>query len=286
MVRYGEIGLKAKATRQIFESKLINHIKTAFKKENISHQIKRLRGRIFINTDYIDKSIKILQKIFGITSVSPAMKTSSDINSMIKLAVDISYKNLTNKNSFALRVTRTGIHKYTSQDIAIKLGNEIVNVIGASVNLTNPDFELNIEIRDESAYFFIEKIRGIGGLPYGSQGKIFSLIRSKNDILAAWYLLKRGCKIVFGINDSSSQKHINKFSKIWYLNEPITVFNSKTDIKLITYKQGCKAVITGYKIDDFLEIKKLKEKIQLPILTPLISMSKKEINEKKMEIGF
>jgi len=285
IVRYGEIGLKAKATRQVFENKLINHVKLAFKKENIPHQIKRFRGRIFIYTGQIDKSIKILQKIFGITSVSPALKTSSDIDSMIKLAVDISNKNLTNKNSFALRVTRTGNQNYTSQDIAIKLGSEIVNELGASVNLRNPDFELNIEIRDESSYFFIEKIRGTGGLPYGSQGKILALIRSKKDILASWYILRRGCKIVFAIKNISLKNIINKFTKHWHLNEPKIIIYSNDDIKIITNKQKCQAVLTGGTIDDFSEIKKLKEKIQLPILTPLISMDEKEINEKTKEKG-
>jgi thiamine biosynthesis protein ThiI len=285
IVRYGEIGLKAKATKRIFENKLINHIKSTFVKQNISYKIQIFRGRIYIYTDQIKQSIIVLQKIFGITSISPAVKTSSKIDSMVTLAIYISKNNISKKNSFALRVSRTGTHSFTSQDIAIKLGNEIVNTTGASVNLTNPNFELYIEIRDKDAYFFIEKIRGIGGLPYGSQGKVLALIDKKQSILASWYMLRRGCKIVFSTNNQSLQKDITSFSNNWHLNNSEILLISNNDIETIANKYKCEAVVTGNNIEDFSEIEKLKTKIKLPILTPLISMNKKEILEKTKEIG-
>lgn len=285
IIRYGEIGLKAKATRRVFESKLINHIKSAFEKQAILYQIKKFRGRIFVYTDQINHSINVLRKIFGITSISPAIKTASDINSMIKLSVEISKKNISKNKSFALRVTRTGAHSFTSQDVAIRLGKEIVNSTGASVDLMNPNFELFIEIRDSDAYFFVEKIIGTGGLPFGSQGKVLAFIDSKQSILASWYMLRRGCKIVFSINNQSLQKVIDSFSKDWHIGKSEVLLNSNDDIKTITYNKNCEAVVTGHNIDDFPEIEKLKTKIQLPILTPLISMNEKEIKVKTQEIG-
>ena len=73
IIRYGEIGLKSKTTRKHFENILIKNIKNAFKKEKIFNVIKTQMGRIYVYTDEINPAVKVLQKIFGITSVSPAI---------------------------------------------------------------------------------------------------------------------------------------------------------------------------------------------------------------------
>lgn len=285
IVRYGEIGLKAKATRRFFESKLVNHIKSALNKQKIDHKIKTFRGRIYVYTDQVDKSTKTLLKIFGITSVSPAVKTSSDVDSMIKLAVKISMNNITKNKSFALRVKRTGNHNYTSRDVAIRLGNEIVKKTGASVDLTNPDFKLSIEIREDDAYFFVEKIRGTGGLPYGSQGNVLALINSKNDILASWYMLRRGCNIIYATADKKLQEQVDVFNENWNVDKSKIVIDSKNDINKILNECNCEATVTGHTMKDFSKIEDLKTKINMPILSPLISMDEKDIDKKAKKIG-
>jgi thiamine biosynthesis protein ThiI len=185
LIRYAELGLKATETRNRFENTLINNIRNALKTKEISFELRRERGRIYVFTNQINKSIDVLQKIFGITSISPAVKTSSKMEAISKVAIDISKEKLTKKKSFALRVTRTGNHSFTSQDVAVQIGNDVVKATNSSVNLTNPDFELFIEIRDKNAYLFIQKIRCNGGLPLRTQGKILVLVDSLESILAA-----------------------------------------------------------------------------------------------------
>ena len=170
IVRYGEIGLKAQATRRRFENALVNNIKKAFEMKNISNDIKLMRGRIFVYTEQIKEAIFVLQKIFGITSISPAVKTSSDMDSMKRFGVEISKNQMEKTDSFALRVTREGNHEFTSQDVAVAVGEAVVKATNAKVNLSKPDFTLFIEIRDNVAYFYIEKFAGVGGLPLGTQG--------------------------------------------------------------------------------------------------------------------
>ena len=65
IVRYGEIGLKAKPTRKRFENTLINNIKNALKKENISNKIIIKQGRIYITTI---KIIEVMRSVFIKTS--------------------------------------------------------------------------------------------------------------------------------------------------------------------------------------------------------------------------
>ena len=284
IVRYGEIGLKADITRRFFENALIANIKNALKKEKISFEIKRQRGRIYIYADQIKKCLKFLKNIFGITSFSPAVSTSSDIKSMTKLALNLSKNKISAKTSFALKVTRTGNHNYSSMDIAVVLGDAIVKKTKASVNLTKPDIKLYIEIRDKTSFFFYERLRGAGGLPLDSQGKVLAVIDSKKSILATWYIARRGCVPFFSLIDKSLTECVKIFTKKWHINDLIEQSNLK-DIKKLAQQNNCDAVVTGYTIDDFAEIKKIKKQVKLSILHPLIGLDDKEIDKKIVEIG-
>lgn len=293
LVRYGEIGLKAKETRKRFEDALVNNIKTALNKEHISNRIKKEWGRIYVYTNQINESLAVLQKIFGITSISPAVQTQSDMDFVSKLAVTFSKEVLNKEKSFALRVTRTGDHEFTSQDVAIKIGSDIVKETKAFVNLTKPDFKLFIEIRDKNAYIFTEKIRGSGGLPLGTQGKIMALIDNPKSILASWYLMRRGCKIIFINTKKSNTEALSSFTSNWYADSDISIFNSGKDIyenlNKIASERKCDAVVTGYSLGDsqhkLSDIKLFKKHIALPILCPLIAMDQDEISKKCKEIG-
>ena len=295
IVRYGEIGLKAKETRKRFENTLVNNIKNALNTKQLPCRIKKERGRIYVHTNKIDESISILQKVFGIVSVSPTIHTHSDIDSMSELSVRISKEALRREKSFALRVTRTGEHNYTSQDVAVRIGNDIVKAIQANVNLTEPDFELFIEIRNKSAYIFTEKIRGAGGLPLGTQGKALALVTAPKSILAAWYLMRRGCKILFVNIDERNTKILNSFLTNWYANLDIFMVDTKgknlyESLNKIASERNCDAIVTGHTLcnnpqNELSDIKLLKKHINLPILHPLIAMGDGEISQKCKEIG-
>lgn len=294
IVRYGELGLKAKATRKHFENYLVNNIKNALKTKQISFSIKRVWGRIYIYTDQINKSIEVLQKIFGITSISPAVKTVSNMESISKLAVKISKENITQENSFALRVKRTGKHSFSSQDVAVEVGNNILKIINSSVNLTCPDLELFIEIRNEHAYLFVEKIRCAGGFPLRTQGNILVFVDGLESILAAWYIMKRGCKTIFLNTDTSVSDVLYAFIDRWYADQDVVMTNTNKPIyniiNDIAFKRNCAAIVTGHSLygasnNVLSDLKLLNEQITIPILHPLIAMEKEEIKKKCEEIG-
>ena len=210
-IRYGELSLKSRYVRNHFESTLVRNIKNAFRSNNLQCTIHKERGRIYLYIYKISEGIRPLQRIFGITSVSPAIETTADMNSISEHAINISKKMIDKEDSFALRVTRTGQHSFTSQDVAVKIGNDIVKATKANVNLTKPNFELFIEIRNDKAFLFLEKFQGTGGLPLGTQGKALALIDSPQSILASWYLMRRGCKTIF-VNIKIRQIYINCLS--------------------------------------------------------------------------
>ena len=295
IVRYGEIALKGKTTRRHFENRLVSNIKNALNREQITHRIKKEWGRIYVYTNQINKSMDVLQKIFGIVSMSPAVQTQSNMDSMSNLAVSISKDALTEEKTFAIRATRTGNHKYTSQDVAVELGNDLVKATKASVDLTKPDFKLFIEVRDESAYIFTEKIRGTGGLPLGTQGKLLALIDGSDSILAAWCIMRRGCTIIFANINKSITDILNSIITNWYAELEVTVIDPKQsflyeNLNKIASERSCDAVVTGHTIcedsqNELSDIKLMKKHIKLPILHPLIAREREDINKKCKEIG-
>ncbi len=293
IVRYGELTLKGKQSRKIFENKLVQNIKNAFDKQNIFSKILKEWGRIFVYTNQIEECITVSKKIFGITTVSPAIQTKSNMESISKLALEISKQELNKDKSFAIRARRIGEHDFSSQDVAIKIGNEIVKATSAKVDLNKPDLELFIEIRRNNAFLFTEKIPCLGGLPLGSQGNICALIDLPESILAAWYLMKRGCNIFFAIQKSEI-KDLNLFIENWYAKLNILTVNLKSNyyeqINLIAEKNNCYAISVGYSLFNnsqkvLNDIKQLKKHIRYPILHPLIAMDKDDIIKKCMNIG-
>jgi thiamine biosynthesis protein ThiI len=286
LVRYGELSLKSAYVRHYFESTLIRNIKKALTKEALPHTITKDRGRIYLTTPEISRSLAVLPRIFGIVSFSPAVKTTSTLPEISALALKLSKNLLTKEKSFAIRTTRTGKHEFTSQEVAIHIGNDLVKSTSARVDLTYPDVELFIEIRDQHAYLFTEKCKGPGGLPLGTQGKIVALIDEPTSLLAAWYLMRRGCNIILVTSGKSNEETLRSFLHLWYTDPEIILLDFKgknffDQLNTIALQHNCDAVITGHTLEEpartLEEITKLKQQIAIPVLTPLIAMTHKQI---------
>ncbi|MBN2603220.1 MAG: hypothetical protein JXA91_03710 [Candidatus Thermoplasmatota archaeon] len=294
LIRYGELALKGRATRQHFEKVLLQNIRSALNANEISFSLKKEWGRVYLYSAEIQKSIDVLRHIFGIYSVSPAMKTKGNLNAIKEFINGISREILDCGKSFALRVNRTGKHSFTSQDVAIIIGDEIVKTTGAKVDLTKPDIELFIEIRDDNAYFFLEKYRGPGGMPLGTQGKLLVLVNSQISLLSAWLVMRRGCDIAISLTNESLVEAIGNFTKKWYVTPKIIPIDfTKGDLykqlEETANKMGCEAIVTDnvlnhenlQKIED---LRLMKRQISLPILHPLIAMDKDEIERRLRDI--
>jgi len=194
IVRYGEIFLKSEPVRRMFEKRLLEDIKHRLK--GTDFKIKRKRHRIYVVTEEPEKAAETLTKIFGIVSVSPAVEAPVDIDEITKTAVALAKDVIVPNETFAVRAERTGNHGFSSKDVEEKAGEAILNSLDTTVNLGSPDKTIFVEIRDDAAFLFDRKIRGPGGLPSGTQGKLISLISGGIDSpVATWMMMKRGCRI-------------------------------------------------------------------------------------------
>ena len=199
IVRYDELALKSKNVRARYEQILVKNIKSMLKAEGCNFSnITREMGRIFIHSND-PNALKSAARVFGVVSVSPAYTCISTLPSAAGLSAEIADVILKDGQSFAIRARRAGNHDFTSRDIGIACGNEVFEKVkkNIKVDLDNPDIEIFVELRQEKGYVFTDSVKGVGGLPLGTQGKMVALVSGGIDSpVAAWLMMKRGCDIV------------------------------------------------------------------------------------------
>ena len=197
IARYGEIGLKSPKIRSRFEKKLVKNIKAAFECD-----VDRNQGRIYIHPKDFNDGIEKLNRVFGVVSYSPATSTKTtyeDIDTTLGDYVEelIDGGILDENTKFAIKCRRVGTHDFTSQEMAAHCGGVVRNKVLAPVDLTNPDLTIFVEVREDDTFIFHEKIKGPGGLPLGTQGKVVVLLSSGIDSpVAAYLMMKRGCEVI------------------------------------------------------------------------------------------
>ncbi len=195
IIRPGELFLKGK-NKFLFENCLFDNIKYALKDYDIS--VLKSQNRFYVenfNISDLNNILNILQKVFGITTISEAYKVPID-KDLIKETV---LKIIPKKGKF--RVTTKRAYKQfpmSSMEFSAYLGAEILKTYNElSVDLFDYDFNLNIDIRENKfAYIFFETIKGAGGLPVGISGKVGLLLSGGIDSPVAGYMIaKRGVEL-------------------------------------------------------------------------------------------
>ena len=219
IVRYGaEIGVKSSRTRASYDKLLIKNIRAKLKLEGLSLEgIERKYGRIYLKTAVPREVARAVSKVFGISSTSPAISCKADLEAISDIALKLAEERRGRGVKFAVRCRRVGEHPFTSIDVARYVGSKILEAMKCMewrVDLDEPDFAVNIEIRDEEAFLFTEVVKGVGGLPLGSQGRVLCLLSSGIDSpVAAWLMMKRGCPITllhFDLQKFSGEKTVEK----------------------------------------------------------------------------
>ncbi len=201
IARYGEIGIKGQ-NRYLFEDKLVRNIRNALK------EIGRLKvykghGRIYINIgdhDY-ESVIEEARKVFGIVSLSPAVKLENDYEKLKAVCVDLMKEKLEfdEVESFKVECRRGDkSFKLTSPEMCRDVGGYVLSHFAneIKVDVHNPEMRLEAEMREDCAIAYIDRVDGYGGLPLGTNGKAMALLSGGIDSpVATWMVAKRGVEI-------------------------------------------------------------------------------------------
>jgi thiamine biosynthesis protein ThiI len=323
LVRYGELALKSERVRRRFERCLIKNMKLAL--NGIDNKITSERGRIFVITNKLDPALKRLIRVPGIVSVSSAVKVSSKMSSITLAAVKAAKKTLASGKTFAVRTKRVGEHKFSSQDVNVAIGSAVLKAApGTRVNLSAPDKEISIEIRDKNAYVFTDTLAGVGGLPVGSQGNVVALLSGGIDSPVAVYLMmKRGCTVSLLYLDNKPYTDDKTRERAIAVANRLADFGPNTELRIIQFgrilrafieksppKLTCvlckrtmlkiaehianqvraEAIVTGESLGQvasqtLTNLRAIDEAVEFPVMRPLIGMDKVEIERIARQIG-
>ncbi|MCS7126345.1 MAG: tRNA 4-thiouridine(8) synthase ThiI [Aigarchaeota archaeon] len=191
VIHYGEITLK-RGKRPIYEKMLKKNLEKA-----LGRKLRRLRGRLILNLkngEYRELCNKI-GKTFGVVWYSPAIHVKKDLKIVEEKIVEALREE--DVKSFKVIVKRSDkTYPLTSIEIAEEIGREVSSKLNVKVDLKNPEKIVYVEVTENSFYILFNKIRGFGGLPVGSSGKVLSLFSGGIDSpVATWMMMKRGCSV-------------------------------------------------------------------------------------------
>jgi tRNA uracil 4-sulfurtransferase len=202
IVRYGELALKSTGVRNWYEKILIKNISSMLDSREIPYsQIRREWGRIFIETKD-ERAAEAASDVFGIVSTSPALTAESTLENAASVCAALARDLISEGESFAIRARRSGNHTFSSTDIGRTCGDAVWEALvkegkHPKVDLTSPEKEIFVEMRQSLAYIYLKTFKGVGGLPLGTQGSMVVLMSGGLDSpVAAWLMMKRGVMII------------------------------------------------------------------------------------------
>jgi thiamine biosynthesis protein ThiI len=272
LVRFGEIALKSRYVRRQMRDRLVANIQDMFASDGAECITEADEARIYVHADDVERARGILSRVFGIVSVSPATEGHADIETLNGLAIEEAARSLAPGRSFAIRARRVGNHPFTSTDLAREAGAAVLRLVpGARVDLTHPDVEIHIEVRNNRGFVFREVWSGPGGLPLGSQGRGLALIEDEAGMVAAWLGMKRGCRVVVAAHDSAQVEPLRRW------DPHLKVLGAEPMDRLgdLVRLARADAVFVGTRAEAF-RIEG-RPRLQVPMFEPVVGLAGEEI---------
>ena len=233
--------------------------------------------------------------------------------------------------TFAIRLKlEKGILRKNRGEVIDKIAEQI----NRKVNLTKPKEEIFVEVRKTAPpslkirrakwFLYFKKIKGAGGFPIGSSGKVLSLISGGIDSpIAAYLIAKRGAENVwvhfhsFPLVSNTSIEKVKELAKVFLRYQPhLRIYfipfqkaqievKTKTPAKYrillyrrlmfkmaerIAKRENCQSLVTGESLGQVSSqtlpnIKIVEGVVKIPVLRPLIGMDKEEIIKVAKKIG-
>ncbi|MBO3769843.1 MAG: tRNA uracil 4-sulfurtransferase ThiI [Thermoproteota archaeon] len=324
VIHYSEIGLKGR-NRPFFERKLVENVKRVLKGV-WDVRIERLQGRLVFPVDNADlqRIVESVKSVFGVSWFAFASVSEPTVDSIKKTVLEEASKIVAGGDALKVEVKRADkSFPITSIELSKILGEVLVKNLGVKISLKNPSKKIYVEILKREAYVFTERIRGPGGLPVGSSGRVLSLISGGIDSPVASYLMmKRGCEVHYihfhPFYDNSEAEN----SKVMEIVRKLLPYSGRTTVTFIpSYEfqmatvnipakydlvlfrrfmfkvaeriaeaEGAKALVTGESLAQVASqtldnIVAISIGLKMPVFRPLIGYDKEEIIALANKIG-
>ena len=197
LVKYApEIFLKG-LNRNKFEKKLKNNITKKLK--DVEHQIVLDQGRWFIKSNDLDEIVDRVRRVFGVQEVSIVTEIEGTLDNIKEEAL----RRVKESNAKTFKIETNRANKNfpkNSMEISREVGGYVLSNLGdnVSVDIHKPECKVQVEIREGSTYVFTndDRVKGVGGLPYGMNGSTMLMFSGGIDSPVAGYLMaKRGVEL-------------------------------------------------------------------------------------------
>lgn len=324
IARYHEVALK-RGNRPMFVRQLVNNIGRALRGTGVK-RIKQAPGRIVVllNKDADWGTIRErLPRVFGIANFALAQRTERNIDEITDgVVAAVEGRDFA---SFAIKTKRADkSFPMTSPEINAVIGAAVKEKSGAAVNLSQPELTITVELLPREAFFSLDKVRGAGGLPVGTSGRVVGLLSGGIDSpVAAWRMMRRGCRVEFVHFHGAPFQDRASRDKAIELARALTPYQFESRLHLVAFGEvqrdivaqvrrpfrvvlyrrmmlriasaiaqqvGGHALVTGESLGQVASqtlenLSTIQEAITLPVLRPLIGMDKSEITEQAQAIG-
>jgi tRNA uracil 4-sulfurtransferase len=324
VVHYHEISLK-RGNRPLFVRRLARNLARALADLQPS-TVTQLPGRILVDLAGHEKPEAVRDRIaavFGVANFALAYRVPSTLPAMRAVIA-----RLIEGRAFAsFRISaRRAFKSYpmTSVELNRDLGAFVVEQTGARVDLDHPEVTLHVEVLPGETFVYSERQPGPGGLPVGASGTVAALLSGGIDSpVAAWRMMKRGCRVVFVHFHSAPYLPPTSQQKARALVERLTTWQYASRLFLVSFgdiqrevvltvppparvvvyrrlmvriaeaigrRNGALALATGESVGQvasqtLANIARVDEVATMPILRPLIGMDKLEITEEARRLG-
>ncbi|MBN17816.1 MAG: hypothetical protein CMB37_06650 [Euryarchaeota archaeon] len=277
MVRIGESMLKSRPVRRQFTRVIIRTIEAQCELRGASVELRASGGIIFVHGDEDSVIEDALQHSFGVYAVDPYTDLEPSPEAVAIAALE---ENQNPSGSFAVRCKRHGEKgNWTSQIFAAEVGSSVLERVELKVNLSEPDWQIRVALFPDNARLLGTRFHGPGGLPIGVQGIVDAQLDCELDILSAWLMMHRGCRI----NPLSDTPEI---LKQWdpALASPDMARRFRSGP---AQREGIESWgIVGHRIDNAPTSVSTEDDVLVPIanLEPLVGWSEEEIANLRMKV--
>jgi thiamine biosynthesis protein ThiI len=324
LVHYHELGLK-RGNRPLFLRHLGRNLRRATS-DLAPLTLRQVSGRVLLDLENHPDPDGVrdrVQRVFGVSSFAIAYRVASTVEAMKSI---IAW--LVEGQTFAsFRITaRRAFKTYpmTSVELNRELGAFVLERVASRVDLRHPELEIHVEVMPAETFVYVDPVPGPGGLPVGASGTVAALLSGGIDSpVAAWRMMKRGCRVLFVHFHSvpylppTSQAKARELVSIltrWQYDSTLilvpfaeiqreVVLTVPPPARVVVYrrlmvriaealarKHGAVALTTGESLGQVASqtlsnIARIDEAAGMPILRPLIGMDKLEITDQARRLG-
>jgi len=324
LVHYHELALK-RGNRPLFLRQLGRNLLRATSDLGPA-TLRQLSGRLLLDLDGaapLEAVRDRVTRVCGVSSVAIAYRVTSTVDQMkATIARLIEGRNFASFRISARRAFKT--YPLTSVELNRELGAFVLGRAPTRVDLHHPELTIHVEVLPAETFVYLDRAAGPGGLPVGASGTVAALLSGGIDSpVAAWRMMKRGCRVGFVHFHSVPYLPPTSQAKARTLVERLTqwqydsrlaqvpfgeiqrevVLSVPGPARVVVYRRlmiriaealarrwGAQALVTGESLGQVASqtlsnLARIDEVAGMPVFRPLIGMDKLEITDEARRLG-